>query len=231
MPPALATKSGAHRTPRARRRSATPSAASWLFAAPATTGACAGAGPSRGPGPRRARTAPGRRPRRAAPRRGSSRSRRDARASRALALVDVGHDEPGARVGQELGEPQADVARGRRPRRARPARSSLPSRAPPPSPGSRRGRRAPCRGSGRPTRRASRERPQTCAVASRDDRHVRGRGADVLGRDVRGRRGARRSSPKSRSASRRRSASSSVPGGRTMTPLPPPRGRPATADL
>ena len=35
MPPALATKSGAHRMSRARSRSATASAASWLLAAPA----------------------------------------------------------------------------------------------------------------------------------------------------------------------------------------------------
>ena len=40
MPPALATKSGAHRTPRRASRSATDSSASWLLAAPATTGAC-----------------------------------------------------------------------------------------------------------------------------------------------------------------------------------------------
>jgi len=40
IPPALATKSGAHSTPRAASSSATDSSASWLLAAPATTGAC-----------------------------------------------------------------------------------------------------------------------------------------------------------------------------------------------
>ena len=40
MPPALATKSGAQSTPLRARRSATDSSASWLLAAPATTGAC-----------------------------------------------------------------------------------------------------------------------------------------------------------------------------------------------
>jgi hypothetical protein len=38
-------------------------------------------------------------------------------------------------------------------------------------------------------------------------------------------------SPKSSSTARRRLASSSSPGRRTITPLPPPSGRPATADL
>src|SRR5919197_1406593 len=40
IPPAFATKSGAHRIPRWARRSAIDSSESWLFAAPATTGAC-----------------------------------------------------------------------------------------------------------------------------------------------------------------------------------------------
>src|SRR3954468_5085793 len=40
MPPAFTTKSGAHRMSRSARRSAIDSSESWLFAAPAITGAC-----------------------------------------------------------------------------------------------------------------------------------------------------------------------------------------------
>ena len=74
--------------------------------------------------------------------------------------------------------------------------------------------------------------PATWSVCSAITVMSASRRADVLGGDVARRRAGRRVSPKSSSASRRAPASGGgAPAGSMITPLPPPSGSPATADL
>src|SRR5215208_5468895 len=103
MPPALATKSGAHRIPRSVRRSAISSDASWLFAAPAIARQRSAGTDSASSTPPRAHGAL--RPDRGG---GIGPLRAELVGQRAPALVDVRHDEPRPGGGKATGERPAD---------------------------------------------------------------------------------------------------------------------------
>ena len=228
IPPALQTKSGAHRIPRSASAASSESSASWLLAAPAialqrsagtvsslsTPPSAHGATRSTSavialervrPVARRARRPArawtGRRRRRRAPRR----PRAASRASRPPTLPS----------------PITAIRR--------PSRSSVPNARSQRRRGPRPRSPAPSTGSGRRSRSA---RPVTCLVRVGDDLHVRLAGADVLGGQVVAAErldGVAEVLQHGLAALRRRARASS---GRSMiTPLPPPSGRPATAAL
>ena len=231
MPPALATKSGAQRTPRAASRSAIASSASWLFAAPATIGHLQRGRPSRGRGRRPARTgaktsalgvsAVPASTQRAPSRSASSRLRGSMSATTSFAPA----------FAQQLRQRARRRARGRSRRPCGPSRSAAPS-----SRSQRRADRA------LDAERRPRARVARAAAPAREAGDVlRALGdrppcrladvPDVLGGDVRA---AERVDRVGEVAQRRlaaRAASSGVAGGSMITPLPPPSGRPATADL
>ena len=109
IPPALQTKSGAHRMPRSASAASSASEASWLLAAPAialqrsagtvsslsTPPSAHGRDDVDVGGHRRQRVGP---------------LRSEPVGERALALVDVGDHELRAALGQHLGQPAADAA-------------------------------------------------------------------------------------------------------------------------
>ena len=109
IPPALQTKSGAHRIPRSASAASSESSASWLLAAPAialqrsagtvsslsTPPSAHGATMSTSAVIARERVRP---------------LRAEALGQLALGLVDVGDDELRAALGQHLGQPAADAA-------------------------------------------------------------------------------------------------------------------------
>ena len=229
IPPALTTKSGAHRMPRACSSSATSSARSWLFAAPATARQRrAGHGVVVEQAAERAR---GEQVDVGAERRGRVGPRRaELLRERALGRVDVGEHELGARLREQPRQPPADLAEADH--RDAPARERR--RAPRPlardadggghaerGPRARVARAAAREGEAGDVRASARRSPPCRRRTCRRPRRSRS-----------ARRGSATASPKSSRAARRRSGSSGAsPGGSMITPLPPPSGRSATADF
>ena len=109
MPPALATKSGAQTIPRSASWTAIASAASWLLAAPAITRHFSSGTVSSSSTPPSAHGASTSTSAVSA-RVGVGPGRAELVGERALALVDVGGHERGARLGEQPGELAADAA-------------------------------------------------------------------------------------------------------------------------
>ena len=225
-PPALATKSGTQRMPREARSSLTRLVASWLLAAPAIARARS-KGRSRRSARRRARRGQHVDARRHRRRRGRSSGRRAGPRARA-AVVDVRQHELGAALGEQLREPSADAAdadhghaaaleRGA----AEHALAATRTAASTPS---------AVHGLGSPEPPRSTASPVTWRVPRRSSacRAPRCRRPRRSGTRPRACRRSRRSRAAGRGGRRPRAA---VPAGSMITPLPPPSGSPATADL
>ena len=203
IPPALATKSGVQRMPRAWSASATASVASWLFAAPATArqrSAGTDSSSSRPPSAHGATTSTSARS--ASGRLGPGRAPARPRA-RASPRDDVGEHERGAARREAARERAADVAEadhGDRPagevRRAPDASHVTRIAASTPS---------AVHGLGSPEPPRSTREAGDVVRPLRDHRHVARRTCRRPRRSRSGRRAGRRASPKSSSASRRRS--------------------------
>ena len=110
IPPALQTKSGAHRIPRSASAASSASSASWLLAAPAIAWQRSAGTVSSLSTPPSAHGATTSTSAVIALQRVGPLARRGASASSRLRLVDVGDDELRAALGQHLGQPAADAA-------------------------------------------------------------------------------------------------------------------------
>ena len=185
IPPALATKSGAHRMS-ARREQVGHRLVGQLVVGRAGDDRQRSRGHRLvGRGRRPARTARARRPRRSSARSGRAQRAPSASASRRLRPVDVGHDQPSAPArAQQLGQPRSPTCPSPTTATLRPSQRRwcrTPARSRPGSPTS-----TPSAvnglGSPEPPRRAS--SPATCGVPLGDHGHVAARRADVLGGDV-----------------------------------------------
>ena len=230
MPPALATKSGAHRTPAAREQ------VGHRLVGELVVGR-AGDHRRLQRGHRLVVEDAAQRARREDVDGGEQRlararpsARRAARRRRACAASMSATSSFAPRRASSRASAQADVRRGPTTATLRPFSDVRAEGALDRGQRSRPRRRARSRGSGRPSRRGRARGPVTCGVPRGDDRHVARRRPDVLGGDVAA---AERVDRVGEVEQRRRARARPCggPSGSMITPLPPPSGRPATADL
>ena len=230
MPPALATKSGVQRIPRACSSVGDVVRGELVVRGAGDRAAAQRRAPVARRARRPARTArPGRRRPRSASA-GSAHAAPSSSASARFAGDDVGEHELGAGRREQRARARRRRARGRSPRSS--GRRGRPCpRSPRTSRGSRPPRRAPSTGSGRPSRRAPPRGPRR-GRPLRDHRHVAVGRADVLRRDVAAaERGDGVAEVEQRVAAARLVERRARRAGSMITPLPPPSGRPAAADL